>query len=145
MIPISLILDKVKLFIGDGNLYLYRLISDFLNIPIYDDFGNRRFDVSLPPIGELTRVIFNIVLIDVFDREFTKRFPGIKIYRFVNEVFISTRENDQVTFGVDALYKLLNDLQLVGTIHSIGPGDDCHIIYNRRVVLVDNTGKVVVL
>ncbi|GAU19228.1 hypothetical protein TSUD_199100 [Trifolium subterraneum] len=85
---------------------------NFLNIPIYDDFGNRRFDVSLPPIGELTRVIFNIVLIDVFD----------------------------LTFGVDALYKLLNDLQLVGTIHSIGPGDDCHIIYNRRVVLVDNTG-----
>lgn len=77
MIPISLILDKVKLFVGDGNFYLYRLISDFLNIPIYDDFGNRRFDVSLPPIGELTRVIFNIVLIDVFDREFTKRFPGI--------------------------------------------------------------------
>ena len=143
MIPISLILDKVKLFVGDGNLY--RLISDFLNIPIYDDFGNRRFDVSLPPIGELTRVIFNIVLIDVFDREFTKRFPGIEIYRFVNEVFISTRENDQVTFDVDALYKLLNDLQLVGTIHSIGPGDDCHIIYNRRVVIVDNTGKVVVL
>ncbi|MCH89511.1 hypothetical protein A2U01_0010407 [Trifolium medium] len=52
------------------------------------------------------------------------------------------RENDQVTFGVDALYKLLNDLQLVGTIHSIGPGDDCHIIYNRRVVLVDNTDSI---
>lgn len=105
----------------------------------------RRFDVSMPPIGELTRVGHIQHSFDVFDREFTKRFPGIEIDRFVNEVFISTRENDQVTFDVDALYKLLNDLQLVGTIHSIGPGDDCHIIYNRRVVLVDNTGKVVVL
>ncbi|QCD93698.1 hypothetical protein DEO72_LG5g1774 [Vigna unguiculata] len=101
----------------------------------------RRFDVSIPPIGELTRVGHIQHSFGVFDCEFIKRFPGIEIDRFVNEVLISTRENDQVTFDVDALYKLLNDLRLVGTIHSIGPSDDCHIIYNRRVVIVDNTGK----
>jgi len=58
------------------------------------------------------------------------------------EVFISTREDDQVSFNVDALYKLLNDLQQVGTIHSTGLGNDCQILYKWCVVIVYNTGKV---
>ena len=38
MIPISLILDKVKPLVGDG--YVYKLISSFLTLPIsYGDGG----------------------------------------------------------------------------------------------------------
>lgn len=37
IIPISLILDKVKRFVGDGSVY--KLISSFLYLPIIDDDG----------------------------------------------------------------------------------------------------------
>lgn len=93
IIPISLILDKVKPFVGDGSVY--KLISSLLFLPIIDDDGNHREDIScggIPPVGEITRVLFNIVLMDIFDREFKKRFPGIAFVRLLNEVFISTRK-----------------------------------------------------
>ena len=47
----------------------------------------------MPPVGEITRVLFNIVLMDIFNCELLKRLPGIAFSRFINEVFISTREN----------------------------------------------------
>lgn len=49
---------------------LYQIFLTFLSMM-------RRFDVSMPPIGELTRVGHIQHSFDVFDREFTKRFPGI--------------------------------------------------------------------
>lgn len=45
-------------------------------------------------MGEITRALFNIVLMDIFDHEFPKRFHGIAFLRLSNEVCISTREND---------------------------------------------------
>lgn len=89
IIPKSLVLDNVKSFVGDG--YVYNLISSILNLPIIDEDGNHRDDISLggiPPVGEIARVLFNIVLMDIFDREFPKRFPGVAFTRMNNEVFI---------------------------------------------------------
>lgn len=77
LIPISLILDKVKPFVGDGSVY--KLILSLLFLPIIDDDGKNRSDISfggIPPVGEITRVLFNIVLMDIFDREFPKGFLG---------------------------------------------------------------------
>lgn len=78
LIPISLILDKVLPLVGDGPVY--KLISSFLNLPIIDDNGYNRIDIccgTLPPVGEITRILFNIALMDIFDRQFPRRFPGI--------------------------------------------------------------------
>lgn len=141
ILPISLILDKVKPFVGDGSVY--KLISSFLYLPIIDDDGNHRSDISnggLPPVGEITRVLFNIVLMDIFDREFPKRFPGIAFYRFVNEVFISTRGNDD--FDEKAGYALLEELSLAGRIMSIGPGDAPLLCYSHKCVFLDSDSKV---
>lgn len=60
---------------------------------------------------------------DIFDRDFPKRFPGIAFSRFINEVFISTRGNE-VIFDDKAGYALFPELSLAGKIVSIGPGDD---------------------
>lgn len=143
IIPISLILDKVKPFVGDGSVY--KLISSFLYLPIIDDDGNHRSDISLgglPPAGEITRVLFNIVLMDIFDREFPKRFPGIAFSRFNNEVYISTRGNDDVIFDDKAGYALLEELGLAGKIVSIGPGDDPLPCYYGNIVFLDSHSKV---
>ena len=143
ILPISLILDKVKPFVGEGSVY--KLISSLLNLPIIDDAGNHSSDISfggIPPVGEITRVLFNIVLMDIFDREFPKRFPGIAFSRFINEVFITTRGTDEVIFDDKAGYALLEDLCLAGKIVSIGPGDDPLPCYYRMLIYLDSDSKV---
>lgn len=143
IIPITLILDKVKPFVGEGSVY--KLISSWLYLPIIDDDGNHRSDISfggMPPVGEITRVLFNRVLMDIFDREFPKRFPGIEFSRFINEVFISTRGNDDVIFDDKAGYALLEELCLAGKIQSIGPGDDPLPCYYRNILFLDSDSKV---
>lgn len=141
--PTSLILDKVKSLVGEGTVY--KLISSFLYLPFIDDDGNHRSDScfgGIPPVGEITRVLFNIVLMDIFDREFPKRFPGIAFSRFINEVYISTRRNDEVIFDDKAGYALLEELSLAGNIVSIGPGDDPLLCYYRKILFLDSDRKV---
>lgn len=92
-------------------------------------------------MGEITRVLFNIVLLDIFDGEFSKRFPGIAFSRFINEVLISTRGNDEVIFDDKAGYALLEELSLAGKIVSIGPGDDPLPCY-RKMIFLDSDSKV---
>jgi hypothetical protein len=142
IIPISLILDKVKHFVGESSVY--KLISSFLILPIIDENGNDRSDISfggMPPVGEITRVLFNIVLMDIFDREFAKRFPGVAFSRYLNEVFISTRGNDEIIFDEKSGYALLEELSLAGKIVSIGPGDHPLQCYNR-IVFLDSDSNV---
>uniref|UniRef100_A0A5C7GQC4 Reverse transcriptase domain-containing protein n=1 Tax=Acer yangbiense TaxID=1000413 RepID=A0A5C7GQC4_9ROSI len=139
IIPISLILEKVKPFFGEGSV-CYNLISSFLYHPIIDDDGNHISFGAIPPVGEITRVLFNIVLMDIFDREFAKRFPGIAFSRFISDVYISTRVNDSVIFDDKAGYALLEELSLAGKIVSIGPGDDPLPCYSK-IVYLDNDSK----
>ena len=139
IIPKSLVLDNVKSFVGDG--YVYNLISSILNLPIIDEDGNHRDDISLggiPPVGEIARVLFNIVLMDIFDREFPKRFPGVAFTRMNNEVFILTRENDNVVFDYKAGYLLLEELSLVGNLTSIGPCDEPILCSDGWMVFLDS-------
>lgn len=143
-IPISLILEKVKPLVGEGSVY--KLISSLLNLPIIDDAGKNRSYISLggmPPVGEITRVLFNIVLMDIFDREFPKRFPGIAFHRYINEVIISTRGNDEVIFDEKAGYALLEELNLAGKIVSMGPGDDpLPLNHYSKLLYLDSDSKV---
>lgn len=141
-IPISLILDKVKPFVEKGSVY--NLISSLLFLPIIDDDGKNRKDSwfgGMPPVGEITRVLFNRVLMDIFDREFPKRFPGLAFCRFGDEVFISTSHHDEVIFDDKTGYGLLEELSLAGNIVSIGPGDDPLPCY-RKMIFLDSDSKV---
>ena len=143
LIPISLILEKVKPFVGDGSVY--KLISSLLCLPIIDDDGNHRSDISfggMPPVGDITRVLFNIGLKDIFDREFPKRFPGIAFSRLLNEVYISTRGNDELIFDEKAGYALLEELCLDGKIVSIRPGDEPLTCYSNKIIFLDSDSKV---
>lgn len=141
-IDISDILKNVKPLVGDGS-GCYNLISDFLNLPVIDDNGDHmNFGVDKPPSGELSRMLEDIVLRDIFDRELTKRFPGIVFSRFVTEVFI--RGNDEVLFDEEEGYKLLAEASLYGDVQSIGPGDPPKPCYRKEVAL-DHDGKVLLL
>ncbi|KAF3452227.1 hypothetical protein FNV43_RR08325 [Rhamnella rubrinervis] len=142
-LPISLVLDKIKHFVGDGSVY--KLISSFLSLPINDNDGKNRKEIitcGIPPVGEITRVLFNIVLMEIFDQEFTKGFPGVAFKRFVHEVYITTRGNDKVIFNEKVGYTLLKKLGLVGKIDSIGPGDDPLLCYYQNLIFLDNECNV---
>lgn len=140
-IPISLVLRRVSSLVSDRTVY--KLIESFLNLPIIDDTGKYRDDISkggMPPAGEITRVFFNIVLMEVFDKEFEKRYPGpgIAFTRFNNEVFISEtrdRGNQSSRFNEYALYGLLKELNLRGQVDSIEPGDEPLPCYKKVAVL----------
>lgn len=138
-IPIRRILDIMKPLVGDDSVF--KLISSFLSLSIIDEDGNNcRSDShigGIPPLGEITRVLFNIVLMDIFDREFPKRFPGIAFVRFLHEVYIFTRGNDEVIFDEKAGYALLEELSLQGKIESTGQYDDPLYCYYNKILYVD--------
>lgn len=140
ILPISLILDKVKPFVGEGPIY--NLIESFLSLPIIDDDGKNRAVGGIPSVGEITRVLFNIVLMDIFDREFRKRYPGITFSRYINDVFISTHLNDEVIFNEKVLYVLLKELCLVGNIVSMGPNEKPLPSNSGMLLFLDSDRKV---
>ncbi|KAF3672010.1 hypothetical protein FXO38_06335 [Capsicum annuum] len=126
-IPSSMIKLWVKPLVGDGSVY--RLILSFLSLTIFEDLGGIRIYTSsgglgIPPAGDITRVLLDIALKNLFDSQFPKRFPGIEFHRFVYEVYIFIRKNENVLFDDKAGYALLEELGLRGKIESIGPDDD---------------------
>lgn len=69
IIPKCLVLDSVKSLTGDGDLS--NKISSIFDLPIIDEYGNLRDDIrfgGIPPAGEIARSLFNIALIEIFDR-----------------------------------------------------------------------------
>lgn len=130
ILPISLVLDKVKPLVGDGTI-VCKLIESFLSI----QKGNN----GIPPAGEITRVLLEIVLMDIFDSVFPKRFPGVAFCRYSYEVVIATKGNDE--FDEKAGYALLKELGLTGNIISIGPGD-FPINIHKSTIFLHNNGKV---
>lgn len=88
-IPVSLILDKVKPLVGEGSV-CYKLIKNFLYTPTLTDDGKLIYFGCMPSVGEISRVLFNIVLMD-FDRELAKKYPGIAFERFISLVILSNR------------------------------------------------------
>lgn len=141
-LPNSLVLEKVKPFVGEGSA-CYSLISSFLNIQALDVNGHSiSFGGKLPIVGEISKVLFNLVLIDIFDRELPKRFPGIAFCRFLDLIFIASKGNDEVIFDEKAGYAFLDDVGLAGEIFSVGPGDNA-IQCIDKIVVVDNDSNVI--
>ncbi|PHU15860.1 hypothetical protein BC332_17065 [Capsicum chinense] len=103
-----------------GVAVVFRDAADLGGIRVYTSNSSS----GIPPAGDITWVLLDIALKNLFDSQFPKRFPGITFYRFVNEVYIFIRKNEKVLFDDKAGYALLEELGLRGKIESIGPGDD---------------------
>lgn len=122
-LPKNLILDKIILYVDDESVY--KLIKSFLYLDMIDDNGLQmnNLDNGIPLVGTISRVLMDIVLKEIFDREFTKRYPGkLVLPRFLDEIVIVVKENDDVLFDDEDAYTLLRDLGLKGTIRSIEQG-----------------------
>lgn len=141
MIQKSLILDIVKHSVEDSQIY--KLITSYLHIPIIENGCYTDSCNGIPPAGEIMRVLFNLVLMEIFDREFTKRFPSIAFTRYLNEVFLSTSESETDDFNENAGYALLEELNLAGKIQSIRPGDDPIMCYGQ-ILFINSDSQVCV-
>lgn len=76
-------------------------------------------------VGEISRVLFHIVFMEIFDRWFPNR---IAFSRFNNEIFIAIRDNEHYStyhYQIDMTY-----CGLVGEIESIEQGHPYDVIEN---------------
>lgn len=144
----ALVLKAVKPFVGDND-YVFRLVSSLLELPIYTKDGDKVLvgsDDIPPPLGEVSRLLFNFVLMDLFDREFVKCFPEIRFRRFSHEVFVATADIYDVFFSEKSCYALLGKIGLRGEIYSISRGGGyltcrCNI---EKILFINNSSKVVI-
>lgn len=122
VIPTSKILSKIRYYV-DEKTSISNLIEEFLSLPICDEKDGDIFypGKGIPPVGELSNVIFNELLYEMFDHEFSIRFPQIVFTRYINLVCIFCRENVIEDYQLGFL---LDELGLRGEWESIGPGGE---------------------
>ena len=143
-IPISFVEEKIQSLVGDSSP-IFKLVSTFLRLPIIDNDGNnwkgKHNFTGIPVVGEITKVLFNIYLMDTIDKDFPLRYPGIAFTRFMNEIYLFTRE--KVIFDCQDVHELLWQHCLLGSMTTIGPEDDplnCHF---NKLLYLSSKGKVI--
>ncbi|CAI9277383.1 unnamed protein product [Lactuca saligna] len=139
LIPESLVLDGVKSFVGADSV-CYKLVSSFLNLETFDEDGRKICFGCMPIVGEITRVLFNLTLME-FDRQFSHKYPGIAFERFIGMVFIAC--TDDLRIDEYQVFDMIQDLGLSCSIEYTEPGLEPLYCRNRMVAL-DYEGKVVV-
>lgn len=142
------VLENIQ-FIGLNGV-VFNLIKDFVSLPIFDAYLNKRIPwYGIPPIGKISNVIFDIFLINRFDREFNDRYPGVSYTRFGYEVFIATKLNDEFIIDEEeAEHFIDNVVRLHGDIDYIDQGDIDYFVggsYQDKVIILDKSGRVSVL
>lgn len=122
--PIGFFLINISEINLKPDTLVYQFLTSFLDLPYIDENGlcleRRNWTYT---VGNLKRIIHNLVLNETFDYEFRKAFPGVAFTRFVSQVVIGTKDSDEVVFNEEAGYALLKSLGLTGLIVSIGHGD----------------------
>jgi len=135
------ILNKVKEYVGE--ISVYRYISSFLSICIYDTNIRNNLSITqlshIPSINQLFKVLINLVLKDIIDKPFKHKYPCLTFYRNYDKVFLFTKEDDEIKIEV-----ILEELGLKGKISSIEPGDDPFFLGNDKILCLDIECNVVV-
>lgn len=141
-IPVNQVLNMVRHYVEEGSV-CYNLINSFVNLPYKDDIGTLVYLNRLPFAGEITRVLLNLIYINLIDKEFKKAFEGVAYSRFISLVIIATKEDEESIFNEDIAEAFIDYLNLDAEVTSIGPGDEPIQCGVKKVVL-DKESKVLV-
>lgn len=135
----SLVLDTVKSFVGADSV-CYRLVSSFLNLETFDEDGRKMHFDSMPILGDLTRVLCNLALME-FDRRLCQKYPGIAFERFMGLVFIACTADLRI--DESQVRDMIQDFALSSEFDYTEPGGE-PLECRQRMVALDHDGKVVV-
>lgn len=117
-------MNAVKQDLGDEN-YIYTIIKKKrLKNPIIWEKGGIKKDYSknIQVLGEISRVLHDMVLGDTFDKEFRKDFPRITFLRYLNEICIPIQISSYTFFDEKEYLSFLSKVGLSGSISSIRRG-----------------------
>nr|YP_010265587.1 hypothetical protein MFQ52_mgp60 [Bidens bipinnata]YP_010352685.1 hypothetical protein MFU86_mgp60 [Bidens biternata]UIR99039.1 hypothetical protein [Bidens bipinnata]UIR99102.1 hypothetical protein [Bidens biternata]UIR99164.1 hypothetical protein [Bidens biternata]UIR99283.1 hypothetical protein [Bidens bipinnata] len=121
--------------------HIYQYIISFQNLSYIDEYGLCHESMNgTYTVGDLSRIVLNLVLKEIFDYEFRKVFPGIAFLRFVNQVIIGTKDSDEVLFNEEEGYALLKSLGLTGQILSRGIGESPLPISGNKLLKIRPIG-----
>ncbi|GJV58009.1 26S proteasome non-ATPase regulatory subunit 4 [Tanacetum coccineum] len=128
----SRVLEVIKAYVEEDSI-TYSLVKQFLYNDFLDEDGEDFILHYLPDLGEITYAFDNLIMNEIFESAFDKKFPGLQYYRFLNEVLINcTSMEDEIAFDEIAGYFFLEEVNLPGYIVSIGPGDSAPLsLYNN--------------
>ena len=104
---------------------------------------------GLPLVGELSRLLFDMIVMDRFDKEFEKEFPKRPFLRFQHEVYIPLYKDDDVHFNEKRVASFLEKRGLRGEISSIQRGlgylkcgVGLHVDRVYDILIIMGSGKV---
>jgi hypothetical protein len=124
---------------------IYDLIKEFIDLKIYDEKNGKYLNNhGVPPIGELTNVIYHVFYQHVFDRAIEELYPGITYTRWGHQVFIAIKEPDCFLFNDIEINKLLDKLDLAGNIESINYDSLSYLVGSEeeKIVFLREDGSV---
>ncbi|KAL4553891.1 hypothetical protein LXL04_040119 [Taraxacum kok-saghyz] len=107
-------------FVGEDSV-CYRLVSSFLHLDTFDEDGRMIDFGCMPTVGEITRVLFNLALME-FDRRLCHKYPGIVFERFIGLVYIAC--TDDLRIDEYQVWDMIQDLGLSCEIDYTEPGDE---------------------
>nr|GEZ78461.1 hypothetical protein [Tanacetum cinerariifolium] len=117
------VLEVLKVYVEEDSI-TYNLVKQFLYNDFLDEDGEDFVLHYLPDLGEITYSSENLIMTEIFEKAFDKRFPGLQYYRFLNEVIINcTSIEDEKAFNLIKVCHFLEEIYLPSDIVSIGPGD----------------------
>jgi hypothetical protein len=121
------------------DMHLYQFITSFLNLSYIDEDGLcHESNNGTYTVGDIARIVHNLIFKEIFDSSFRNQFPGVAFTRFVYQVIVGTKDSDDVVFNEEEGYALLNSLGLTGQIVSIGLDDDPIPICGNQLLYIDS-------
>ena len=137
--PMGKYLQKVSQINLRPDTRLYQFLSTFLNLPYIDEDGMCLETLNGSyTVGEISRIVQNLILKETFDYKFRIEFPGVAYTRFVNQVIIGTKKVDGIIFHEIDGYQMLNSVGLTGNIVSIGRGDAPITCYGDKDLYIES-------
>lgn len=124
---------------------IYDLIKVFMDLKIYDKDGNPFNTQGIPPLGELTNVLFHIFYQYAFDMAIEERYPGISYTRWGHQVFIVLKEEHNFLISDNETNTfLLEELNLAGNIERINYASHSYLVGTEedKIVFIDEDGDV---
>jgi len=124
---------------------VFHLLKQILFLSIYDAITKKIIPLNkIPPIGEITNVIFHLFYQCNFDTVIEKKYPGITYSRWGHEVIIALKKNDSFSIEDETVISLLDEIDLDGEFEFLSYDDfGCLPVCNgEKAILLHEDGKV---